>query len=73
MVVKLYSVLFGFWKNLATHLERYALKRSYGYAPAADRPTCFASLSQKSKSWSEMRARIEKPKTINIVKVVQRH
>ncbi len=57
LVVNLHSVLFGFWNILASHLERPALKRSYGYASAADRPTCFASLPQNSKSWREMRAR----------------
>jgi hypothetical protein len=46
-----HSDLFGFWNNLASQLERSALKRSYGYAPAADRSTCFASLPQESKSW----------------------
>jgi len=51
MVINYHSVLLRFWNNLASHLERSTLKRSYGYAPAADRSTCFANLPQKSKSW----------------------
>lgn len=47
MVVNLRSVLFACWNNLASHLERSASKRSYGYASAADHPSCFVSLSQQ--------------------------
>jgi hypothetical protein len=39
--------------NLASHLERSPLIHSYGYASAGDRPTCFASLSLKSKSFMQ--------------------
>jgi len=51
MMVYLHSVLFGFWNKLASHLGRSPLIHSYGYASAGDRPTCFASLPQNSKSW----------------------
>ena len=34
------------------------LIHSNGYASAADRPTCFASLPQNSKSWGDMRPRL---------------
>jgi len=37
--------------NLASHLERSPLIHSYGYESAGDRPTCFASLPLKSKSF----------------------
>jgi hypothetical protein len=37
--------------NLASHLERPPLIHSYGYASAGDRPTCFAILPIKSKSF----------------------
>jgi len=37
--------------NLASHLERSPLIHSYGYESAGDRPTCFASLPIKSKSF----------------------
>jgi len=37
--------------NLAAHLERSPLIHSYGYESAGDRPTCFASLHIKSKSF----------------------
>ena len=53
MVVKSHSVLFGFWNNLASHLERSPLKRSYGYAPAADRPTCFCQLAPRNPNPGE--------------------
>ena len=51
MVVNLRSILFGFWNKLASHLERSAVNNIHGYASAADRPTCFASLPQNAKSW----------------------
>jgi len=46
-------VLFGFMNNLASHLERSPLIHSYGYASAGDRPTCFANLPIKSKSFMQ--------------------
>jgi hypothetical protein len=46
-------VLFGFINNLASHLERSPLIHSYGYESAGDRPTCFASLPLKSKSFMQ--------------------
>ena len=46
-------VLFGFMNNLAAHLERSPLIHSYGYESAGDRPTCFASLPLKSKSFMQ--------------------
>jgi len=49
----LQSVLFGFMSNLASHLERSPLIHSYGYESAGDRPTCFASLPLKSKSFMQ--------------------
>jgi len=39
--------------NLASHLERSPLIHSYGYESAGDRPTCFASLPLKSKSFMQ--------------------
>lgn len=47
MVLHLHPVLFGFWSNLASILERLALHHSYSYAPAANHSTFFASLPQK--------------------------
>lgn len=38
------SVLFGLRLNLALHLGRSFLSRSYGYAFANDHPSCFASI-----------------------------
>jgi len=46
-------VLFGFINKLASHLERSPLIHSYGYEFAGDRPTCFASLPIKSKSFMQ--------------------
>jgi hypothetical protein len=46
-------VLFGFMNNLASHLERSPLIHSYGYESAGDRPSCFASLPLKSKSFMQ--------------------
>ena len=46
-------VLFGFMNNLASHLERSPLIHSYGYESADDRPTCFASLPLKFKSFMQ--------------------
>ena len=45
--------LFGFMNSLASHLERSPLIHSYDYASAGDRPTCFASLPIKSKSFMQ--------------------
>jgi len=39
--------------NLASHLERSPLIHSYGYASARNRPSCFASLPLKSKSFMQ--------------------
>jgi len=39
--------------NLASHLERSPLIHSYGYASAGDRPSCFARLPLKSKSFMQ--------------------
>ena len=50
---RLLFVLFGFMNKLASHLERPPLIHSYGYASAGDRPTCFASLPIKSKSFMQ--------------------
>jgi len=44
------AVVSGFWNNLAAHLARSPLNRSYGHASAGDRATCFARLPQKSGS-----------------------
>ena len=49
--MKLQFVLFGFMPNLALHLARSPLNRSYGYASAADHTTCLASLNLNSKSF----------------------
>lgn len=46
-------VLFGFMNNLASHLERFPSIHSFGCASAGDRPTCFASLPKKSKSFMQ--------------------
>jgi hypothetical protein len=40
MSTKLRTVLFGFWDNLASYLERSTLNPSYSYAAAVDRPIC---------------------------------
>jgi len=50
---RLQFVLFGFMNNLASHLERSPLIHSYGYESAGDRPTCYASLPLKSKSFMQ--------------------
>jgi len=39
--------------NPASHLERSPLIHGYGYASAGDRPSCFASLPLKSKSFMQ--------------------
>jgi len=51
-------VLFGFMNKLASHLERSPLIHSYGYESAGDRPTCFASLPLKSKSFVQSAGKI---------------
>jgi hypothetical protein len=38
-------VLFGLRLNLASHLERSSLSRSYGWDSADDRSSCFASFT----------------------------
>jgi hypothetical protein len=53
IIVRLQFVLFGFTNNLASHLERSPLIHSCGYESAGDRPTCFASLPLKSKSFMQ--------------------
>jgi len=53
LIVRLQFALFGFMNNLASHLERSPLIHSYGYESAGDRPTCFASLPLKSKSFMQ--------------------
>jgi len=53
LIVRLQFVLFGFTNNLASHLERSPLMHSYSYASVGDRPTCFASLPLKSKSFMQ--------------------
>ncbi len=52
-VVWIQIVLFGFIKNLASHLERSPLIHSYCYASAGDHPTCLARYSYKSKSFMQ--------------------
>jgi hypothetical protein len=42
-------VLFGFLRNLASHLERFLSNHSYGYAFSNNRPTCFASFPRNSE------------------------
>jgi len=51
--IQLQFVLFGFMNKLAAHLVRSPLIHSYGYESAGDRPTCFASLPLKSKSFMQ--------------------
>jgi len=53
LIVRLQFVLFGFMYKLASHLGRSPLIHSYGYESAGDRPTCFANLSLKSKSFMQ--------------------
>ena len=48
-------ILFGLRYNLAVHPERSPLDHSYGYAPAGDRPSCFASLTLSSNPPRNMR------------------
>ncbi len=45
------NALFGFMKNLESHLKRLPLNHSYCYAPAANRSTCLARFSLNSKSF----------------------
>jgi len=44
--------------NPASHLERSPLIHGYGYESAGDRPTCFASLPLKSKSFVQNAGKI---------------
>jgi hypothetical protein len=45
--------LIGFRKNLASHFDPSPLNHSYGYAPAGDRPNCFASFSLNSDPFKQ--------------------
>jgi hypothetical protein len=46
-------VLFGLRLNLASHLGRSSLIRSYGYDSADDRPSCFASFTLIPESFMQ--------------------
>ena len=49
VIDKIQFVLFGFLKNLASHLGRFLSNHSYGYAFSKNRTTCFASFPRKSE------------------------
>jgi len=51
LFLQLNSDLSGFWNNLALHLGRSSLGRSYSYGSAADHLTCFASSPNNSGPW----------------------
>jgi len=65
-LLRLHFVLFGFMNNLASHLGRSPLIHSYGYESAGDRPTCFASLPIKSKSFMQYAG---KPQTTRMARI----
>ena len=51
--------LSGFRANLASHLARSPLNHSYGYSPAGDRTTCFATFTLKPDPSCNMRVNRE--------------
>jgi len=50
---KMQSALFGLRVNLTSHLGRSSLSRSFGYASADDRPSCFASFTLIPESFMQ--------------------
>jgi|GEM_PF-4632040 len=49
VIAKIQFVLFGFLRNLASHLERFFSNHNYGYASSKNHPTCFASFPRNSE------------------------
>ncbi len=50
-MAQIHFILFGFVKDLASHLGRSPSIHSSGYASSGDQPTCLASSPTKSESF----------------------